>query len=92
WVLVGDDGQRDPQVYAAFAAAHPEAVSAVAVRQLTRTQHLLVNGAGGGSHGPTALVDPSVAATRWVTGADGYELASALDSLGIDGQGTPLEH
>ncbi len=91
WVLVGDDGQRDPQVYAAFAAAHPEAVVAVAIRQLTRTQHVLVHGVGGRPDGPTAPVDPSVAATRWVTGADGYELASALDSVGIDGRGASLE-
>ena len=46
WVLVGDDEQRrDPQIYAAFAAAHPQAVIAVAIRQLTRTQRTLAIGA-----------------------------------------------
>ena len=32
WVLVGDDGQRDPEVYAEFATAHPDAVTAASSR------------------------------------------------------------
>ena len=44
WLLVGDDGQHDPQIYAEFAAEHPELVAAVAIRQLTATQQVLSHG------------------------------------------------
>ena len=91
WILVGDDGQRDPQIYAAFAATHPEAVAAVAIRQLTRTQRALASGAGARPDEPAAPIDPSLVAPRWVTGADGYELASALASVAGDGDRAPLE-
>jgi phosphatidate phosphatase APP1 len=91
WILVGDDGQRDPQIYAAFAAAHPEAVAAVAIRQLTPTQRVLASGAGAGPREPAAPVDPSLVAPRWVTGADGYELASALATDAGDGHCDLLE-
>jgi len=91
WILVGDDGQRDPQIYAAFAAAHPDAVVAVAIRQLTRTQRALAGGARARPHEPAAPVDPSAAALRWVTGADGYELASVLEGVAGDSRGAPSE-
>ena len=35
WVLVGDDGQRDPVIYAEFAREHPERVRAIALRELS---------------------------------------------------------
>src|SRR6218665_3637779 len=35
WLLVGDDGQHDEQLYAAFAAEHPNSVAAVAIRRLS---------------------------------------------------------
>ena len=41
WVLVGDDGQHDPAIYAAFARGHPDQVRAVAIRELTATQQVL---------------------------------------------------
>jgi len=34
WVLVGDDGEHDPELYAAFARDHGDAVRAIAVRQV----------------------------------------------------------
>lgn len=85
WVLVGDDGQRDPEVYEEFATAHPEVVTAVAIRQLTRTQQVLAVGAASSSPRPNTSVDPAAAPVRWVTGADGHELASALAGVGIVG-------
>ncbi|MGC0144041.1 App1 family protein [Pseudactinotalea sp. Z1732] len=51
WVLVGDDGQRDPAIYAEFAQEFPGAVAAIAIRQLTPGEQIL-------SHGtPVALPD-----------------------------------
>ena len=32
WLLVGDDGQHDPEIYGRFCAAHPDRVAAVAIR------------------------------------------------------------
>jgi phosphatidate phosphatase APP1 len=32
WVLIGDDGEHDPEIYRDFARAHPEQVAAIALR------------------------------------------------------------
>lgn len=44
WVLVGDDGQHDPQLYGEFAAEHTAGVEVVAIRELTPTQQVLSHG------------------------------------------------
>ncbi|WP_343048115.1 App1 family protein [Cellulomonas humilata] len=44
WVLVGDDGQRDPQIYAGAAQHFPERVRAILIRQLTFGEHVLAHG------------------------------------------------
>ena len=44
WLLVGDDGQHDPALYAEFAAAHPDRVAAVAIRQLNPGEQVLAHG------------------------------------------------
>jgi phosphatidate phosphatase APP1 len=41
WLLVGDDGQHDPEIYAEFGAEHPDNVAAVAIRHLSPTQAVL---------------------------------------------------
>jgi phosphatidate phosphatase APP1 len=88
WVLVGDDGQRDPQIYAEFSAAHPGSVEAVAIRRLTLTQRALAAGPAGPPAPSAAAAGPSSVRTRWVTGADGHELASALgDEVLRNGRG-----
>jgi phosphatidate phosphatase APP1 len=87
WTLVGDDGQRDPQIYADFAAAHPDAVHAVAIRRLTVAQQIL---ASSGTTTPTPGEGNSGAPTSanhlrspWVTGVDGHELLAALRAAGV---------
>jgi phosphatidate phosphatase APP1 len=82
WVLVGDDGQRDPEVYSEFATMHPEAVTAVGIRRLTRTQQVLAASAAPASP-PESTGDPSLVPVPWVTGADGHDLASALADAGV---------
>jgi len=77
WVLVGDDGQRDPAIYREFAAAHPEAVVAIAIRALTPAQHVL---AGPAAAPPADAVAPR---TTYVTGADGHELRAGLAAAGV---------
>ncbi|MFV0429635.1 MAG: App1 family protein [Arachnia sp.] len=44
WVLVGDDGQHDPDLYAEFATLQPEHVRARAIRQLSPGEHALSHG------------------------------------------------
>lgn len=44
WCLVGDDGQHDPALYTEFAAARPELVEAIAIRQLTAAEQVLSHG------------------------------------------------
>ena len=44
WLLVGDDGQHDPQIYADFAEDRPDRVEAIAIRELTPTEQVLSHG------------------------------------------------
>lgn len=44
WLLVGDDGQHDPEIYAEFARAHPAQTAAIAIRQLSPSEALLAGG------------------------------------------------
>lgn len=83
WLLVGDDGQHDPQLYADFAAARPEHIKAVCLRQLTPTEQVL-------SH-PMGRLDTY---TRpWSSGSvptfsapDGYALGRLLREAGLLGE------
>jgi len=43
WLLVGDDGQHDPQIYADFAEARPDRVDAICIRHLSPTEQVLSN-------------------------------------------------
>ncbi len=76
WLLVGDDGQHDERIYGNFAAAHPQNVTAVAIRRLTSGEAVL---AGGRSeveaHAPADI--------PWVYSRDGAGLLEKLESLGI---------
>ena len=95
WVLVGDDGQHDPQIYADIAAEHPGRVQVVAIRQLTPAEQVLAHGTPGPTREaevpPAADVDTQSArgphAERGVpvtvTGGDGNALALALIDRGL---------
>lgn len=76
WILVGDDGQRDPVIYAEFAREHPERVRAIALRELPMGQQVLAHGT------PTELHDhPAPHGRPEVRGADGHVLAQRLPGL-----------
>ena len=86
WVLVGDDGQHDPEIYDRVAHDHPDRVRAVAIRQLTPTEHTLASGV------PQPLPDAREAQRRTpetgvpvVRGEDGVALASRLADV-LDGR------
>ncbi len=44
WILVGDDGQHDPKIYGDFAEDRPEAVEAIAIRELSPAEQVLSHG------------------------------------------------
>jgi len=77
WVLVGDDGQHDPAIYADFAGAHHDRVRAIAIRELPMTEQVLAHGT------PGALTDGEATRLRVpeVRGADGDAIAEHLLNL-----------
>jgi phosphatidate phosphatase APP1 len=44
WLLVGDDGQHDPEIYGEVVAAAPDRVRAVLIRQLTAVEQVRTHG------------------------------------------------
>lgn len=95
WVLIGDDGQHDPQIYADFARRRPEAVRAVIIRELTYSEAVL---AGGRAEGPDGedLLQPDDDGSRsgslqkvgdrlipWIYGPDGKDIVAKLESHGL---------
>lgn len=89
WLLVGDDGQNDPKIYTEFAARRPEAVRAIAIRQLSVGEQVL-------SHGiPVANDDLAPAPTEdiaapVVRAPDGYSLSRLVAPI-VDGDVTDPE-
>ena len=79
WLLVGDDGQHDPEVYQEFAARSPEHVRAVAIRQLTPAEQVL-------SHGlpvPVPARPGRAGGAPEVRGPDGSSLLRQLRGAGL---------
>jgi len=71
WLLVGDDGQHDKEIYAEFAKAHPDNIAAVAIRHLSPTQSVLA----GNMPAPFADTAASGPAGRpWLFAPDGAGL------------------
>ncbi|MGV8852195.1 MAG: App1 family protein [Rhodoglobus sp.] len=77
WLLVGDDGQHDEEIYGEFAASHPDNVAAVAIRQLSTGEAVL---AGGRSKIEDRERESSV---PWRYAPDGARLAVELRELGL---------
>lgn len=75
WLLIGDDGQHDEDLYASFAAEHPERVAAVAIRELSVGEAVL---AGGRSKAEQHGAD-----VPWVSASDGATLADKLAEIGM---------
>ncbi|WP_238702424.1 App1 family protein [Microbacterium caowuchunii] len=76
WLLIGDDGQHDDEIYTSFAVEHPDQVAAVAIRRLTPAEAVLAGGR-------TVVDDHSAATVPWVTGDDGAELLDRLAEVGV---------
>lgn len=76
WLLIGDDGQHDDEIYTAFANDHPDKVAAVAIRRLSTAEAVLAGGR-------TVVNDHAAVNVPWVTESDGAGLLDQLESLGI---------
>jgi phosphatidate phosphatase APP1 len=80
WLLVGDDGQHDEELYRAFVGSHPENVRAVAIRQLSTSEAVLAGGRSKSEeHG-------SKSGVPWYYAPDGAGIAEQLD------EAEPLGH
>lgn len=77
WILVGDDGQHDEDLYRVFATTHPDHVAAVAIRQLSGGEAVLA----GGRSKPDPL--EFEAPVPWVRAPDGAGLANELARLDL---------
>jgi phosphatidate phosphatase APP1 len=77
WVLIGDDGQHDEQIYGDFVSRHPDRVVAVCIRQLSPAQAVLA-GSTGRQHG-----GPAGSSVPWLYGADGSVFVQKLHELGL---------
>ena len=80
WLLVGDDGQHDPSIYAEFARRYPGHVTAIVIRQLTPSEAVL---AGGRS----AELLRSTPGIPWVYEPDGARILQRLRELGLAAPG-----
>lgn len=76
WLLVGDDGQHDEEIYGNFALSHPGNVAAVAIRQLSNSEAVLAGGRSKGDEKPSPTVP-------WVLAPDGAGLAERLTDGGM---------
>lgn len=74
WLLVGDDGQHDPDLYAEFADEQPDRVTAIAIRELTPAQQVLSHGAPVPLEELTPRKDPPNTVPE-IRAPDGYGLS-----------------
>ena len=77
WLLVGDDGQHDEELYGEFADNNSASIEAVAIRQLSTSEAVL---AGGRSRDDEKHRPGSV---PWVYAPHGAGLADQLAALGL---------
>ncbi|MFD2675466.1 App1 family protein [Gulosibacter bifidus] len=78
WLLIGDDGQHDEQIYGEFAAEFPDSVLAVAIRQLSNTESVLAGG-----RASSWVKWHATSAVPWVHAPNGAELVQELARIGI---------
>jgi phosphatidate phosphatase APP1 len=76
WLLVGDDGQHDPSVYAEAASAAPDRVLGVAIRRLSVTEQVVSTGSPRPKD--SAAVGDETSPGRPATASDGFGLRDRL--------------
>ncbi|MFI8595842.1 DUF2183 domain-containing protein [Kocuria koreensis] len=79
WILVGDDGQRDPDIYNGFALRYPENVAAIVIRNLTVGESVLASGRVWGDDRAREIA----AGSLWMEANDGGTLSDKLRHSGL---------
>lgn len=77
WLLFGDDGQHDEEIYAAFAEEHPDRVRAICIRQLSPGEAVLAGSPG------RSQVGTSTSGVPWFYAPDGAAFARQLEDHGL---------
>jgi len=84
WVLVGDDGQHDPQLYDEIVWARPDDVRLVAVRELAAAEQVLTHGLPVPLPGGRDVAERRAGAgVPWVRGPNGHALDAELRRQGL---------
>jgi len=83
WLLVGDDGQHDPELYAEAADIAPGRVRAVAIRQLTPTEQVLTHGTPDPLSELPWVPKPPAPSVPEIRAPDGFGLLAALRTRGL---------
>lgn len=76
WLLVGDDGQHDEEIYGEFAEEFPGNVAAIAIRQLSPGEAVLAGGRSKAEERDTTTAP-------WIFAPDGAGLLEQLEELGL---------
>nr|WP_174229710.1 phosphatase domain-containing protein [Kocuria sp. HSID16901] len=74
WILIGDDGQSDPDIYNGFALRYPEHVAAIIIRNLTVGESVLASGRVWGDDRAREIA----AGSLWMEANDGATLCDKL--------------
>src|SRR4051794_34488169 len=80
WILVGDDGQHDPDIYTGATHDFPGRVRAVVIRQLTAVEQVLTHGT---PEAPEQFQQRQATATEEVRAPDGVQLLAELGRRGL---------
>ena len=76
WLLIGDNGQHDEQIYSGFAREHADKVAAIAIRQLSISESVFAGG-----HSDDG--DHSTSVVPWIYSPDGAGMAKQLTTLDL---------
>lgn len=79
WILIGDDGQRDPEIYNGFAVRYPQNVEAILIRNLTFGESVLSSGRVWGDNRARDIIKGDL----WLEGNDGTALYEQLKERGL---------
>lgn len=79
WILIGDDGQCDPEIYNGFAVRYPQSVEAILIRNLTFGESVLSSGRVWGDNRARDITKGDL----WLEGNDGTALYEQLKERGL---------
>jgi phosphatidate phosphatase APP1 len=76
WLLIGDNGQHDEQIYSGFAQENADKVAAIAIRQLSVSESVFAGGHSEDGDHTTSMVP-------WIYSPDGAGMAKQLKVLDL---------